>query len=483
MKVIIFTEGGKLTGLGHISRCISLYDELYIRGIEVEFIINSDIDLSEILHERKYFVVNWRSINYLKSIVDSEHYYIIDSYLATESLYQFIADNSKQVLYLDDTMRINYPKGIIVHPSLNPSKNNDLILFGNDYVILRETFKNSFYKRTMNEVKSVLLTVGGTVQYELVKTILKQVCARYDHITFHVVVGKSLDSFRENEWNNLPKIIFYGYLTSEEMKELMLKSDFAITAAGQTIYELIATATPFIPIQIARNQENNMLAMKSRELITSSIKWKESEFEQKIINDFSNMLNSNFRSRFVEKLTQIVDGMGPERIIDKFLQSNHLHKTEEFYYLRKANVEDSYSVFQLSNEDYVRRYSINDKLIVWDSHQVWFEQVLMAEKYLFLIVTDSSNEVFGQIRYEVTGAIATISISLSRALLGKGLSKKLVRQSINFLRRKYVHVEQIVAFISKENLASKKTFENLGFEQLHVKKEQKNLLKYIYKVE
>jgi spore coat polysaccharide biosynthesis predicted glycosyltransferase SpsG len=40
--------------------------------------------------------------------------------------------------------------------------------------------------------------------------------------------------------------------------ELMVKSDLAITAAGQTIYELLATQTPFIPIKVIENQENNV---------------------------------------------------------------------------------------------------------------------------------------------------------------------------------------------------------------------------------
>ena len=43
MRVKIFTEGGKDIGLGHISRCSSLYNEIANRGIRVDFIVYGDI--------------------------------------------------------------------------------------------------------------------------------------------------------------------------------------------------------------------------------------------------------------------------------------------------------------------------------------------------------------------------------------------------------------------------------------------------------
>jgi spore coat polysaccharide biosynthesis predicted glycosyltransferase SpsG len=46
LKVKILTEGGKDIGLGHISRCLSLFDELLKRKISSELIINGDVKIN-----------------------------------------------------------------------------------------------------------------------------------------------------------------------------------------------------------------------------------------------------------------------------------------------------------------------------------------------------------------------------------------------------------------------------------------------------
>ena len=86
MKVKIFTEGGSEIGLGHISRCSALYDEVSSRGIEVEMYVYGDIGRLYLLDSRNVSTVNWLSEAFLGENIRRTDYCIIDSYLATEDL-------------------------------------------------------------------------------------------------------------------------------------------------------------------------------------------------------------------------------------------------------------------------------------------------------------------------------------------------------------------------------------------------------------
>ena len=103
MKVMIFTEGGKRTGFGHISRCVALYDEVQRRGIQVELIVHSHDELCEIVGNREYTLINWYTSDVINQLIPSDSYCIVDSYIASKELYQEIKERATSTLFLDDT--------------------------------------------------------------------------------------------------------------------------------------------------------------------------------------------------------------------------------------------------------------------------------------------------------------------------------------------------------------------------------------------
>lgn len=477
MNVIIFTEGGKQTGFGHIMRCISLYDEVKRRGIEVELVIHSYDDLNEIVGDRRYTLTNWYSIDCLTRLIHPYSYCIVDSYIASEHLYQVIQDCSKTTLFLDDTHRISYPEGIVVHPSLLANDISDNSLTGPEYIILRDTFQkmSSFLFRP--RVNNVLITLGGTSQPLLIQTLVQTICSTFQEMTFHIVNGHLAAPFFKREFDVPSNIVLHRYVSSDEMKHLMINSDLVITAAGQTIYELLALGIPFIPIQIAKNQDRNMQALLKKELIDTKLIWESPTFTERLTQDFVRMLNPDSRRRQIEKQDGIVDGKGPKRIIDALF-----YRREDIVFLRKATSEDSLQVLDLSNQQHVRKYSIHRNPILWETHQIWYDKVLSSPMHCFLIVTDHSNQVLGQIRYERIEQTAVISISLSNALLGRKVSRSLIQKSLEVVQQEWKDVQNIIAYISNENLASKKTFERAGFELAVSNLDNKDLLTYIYKM-
>lgn len=354
MKVYIFTEGGGEFGLGHIARCCSLYDELTERGIMVEFIIFGDINGLSILKDKNVSNTNWISCDYLNTHLKHSNYCIVDSYLATKEIYQIISAKVKKALFIDDNMRKEYPKGIIVRPSLykyvgkynsecvgesvdegagkgdsknegedggsehKPEKDKDhRYLTGVEFILLRSAFNDEERVIRKRNTGEVLITMGGTDIRNLTPQIVDLLCIKHSEIKFHIVLGKdTIDHLRKKEPDN---VLYYCNIDAKLMKELMLKSQFAITAAGQTIYELLVTGTPFIAIKVIDNQKDNVRAIK--ELIPGIpvIDYYDRNFMEKLEAEFDAMLRNSGEEVFRKRYANIVDGRGSKRIVDALL--------------------------------------------------------------------------------------------------------------------------------------------------------------------
>lgn len=327
MKVRIFTEGGSKVGLGHLTRCCSLYDEIAARGNDVNIYINGDISNIKFLEKYNVCNCNWLSRDYLESQISIEDYCIVDSYLADEKLYDIIANNSKKVLYIDDMNRIKYPKGIVVNPSLsvdyicyNESKDKEYLL-GSDYIILRSPFIGS--KKNNIEVipHRVLVTMGGSDMENITPTIIQKICNVNMNIFFDIIVGSTFTNidYIKSVANKNTKLHYN--LEAEDIKKIMIKADFAITAGGQTIYELLSVKTPFIPVKIADNQINNLNGLKKYNPSIRYVNIEEKNWVNNLVEEFNTICNYEYRLSFNKAFDGLVDGSGTKRIIDSLLGS------------------------------------------------------------------------------------------------------------------------------------------------------------------
>ncbi|NLJ17762.1 bifunctional UDP-2,4-diacetamido-2,4,6-trideoxy-beta-L-altropyranose hydrolase/GNAT family N-acetyltransferase [Globicatella sulfidifaciens] len=468
MKIKIFTEGGKNIGYGHLSRCIALYDEIQNRRNEVELIIQGDLEDIGLLKNKDFRNENWISIEYLNKTLTNEDYVIVDSYKAQKEHYEKISSKSRKALYIDDIGRLQYPKGIIVNPALDTGvidysySTNERALTGSKYVILRSSFSGIERSIIRDTVGKVLVVMGGTDVRDITTSIIENICDQNQDIIFDIVINATQYE-RISSVNKLKNINYYMNLSAKEMCQIMLSSDLAISAAGQTIYELIATQTPFIAVQVAENQQNNVDSLMEHISSQIVLRYDENNFIDKLKEKFLEVITYDYRKRITKEMKGIIDGYGITRIVDALL--NDSNKKNEIY-LRKVHIKDLKDVFELSNKDYVRQYSINKDKILWDDHVKWFNNVLKDSNIVFYVVTDERNAFLGQIRYKLEKDSAIVSISLSDKLRGKGLSRMILDQSIEKLFEENLNVNEIIAYVSESNVASMKIFKDLKFKDI-----------------
>jgi len=168
MKVFIITEGSKNIGFGHVTRCISLYQAFEEREVMSEFIVNGDDSIENLLKNKNYQIFNWiEEGSKIFELIKEADICIIDSYLADISFYENLSNLVKVPVYIDDTKRLDYPRGIVINGNIYakeldyPEKDGITYLLGSKYIPLRKEFWEVPEKEIKEKVESIMITFGG----------------------------------------------------------------------------------------------------------------------------------------------------------------------------------------------------------------------------------------------------------------------------------------------------------------------------------
>jgi UDP-2,4-diacetamido-2,4,6-trideoxy-beta-L-altropyranose hydrolase len=322
MKIVIITEGGKQIGFGHITRCVALGEAFEEKGIMPEFLVNGDEAVEDLLKDKKYLIFNWiKEKDKLFKIIKAADIIIIDSYLAGKVLYDKISKmvNGRLVM-IDDYNRIAYPKGIVVNPSIYgedldyPKKEGVVYLSGNDYTILRKEFWANSNKRIRESIESIMVTFGGNDTRNMTLRILQYLNKSYPQLTKKVIIGKGFKNIKEIKklQNSRTELIYYP--NAKEMKQEMLKADIAISAGGQTLYELARIGVPTIAIAVVDNQLNNIKEWQRVGFIEYAGRWEEARSLDTLAKKIDLLMDRHRRQKKSKTGKQKVDGKGAKRI-------------------------------------------------------------------------------------------------------------------------------------------------------------------------
>jgi len=467
MKVSIITEGFQKTGYGHITRCLSLYQAFEERNIIPTFYINGDENSERFVESANHKIIDWLShpTKLLTEIKNSD-VLIIDSYLAGKEYYETFSKLCGLSLFIDDNLRIDYPSGIILNGTINSEtfpyqkKSGCEYLLGAKYIPIRKEFWNPVPRKIKQAISTLLITYGGQDIRNLSIPTLKALQEYYSGQKYIVVIGNGSSQHKEFDKIKSENTNIYYSIDASQMKELMLSCDIAITAAGQTLYELAATGTPMIAVVAADNQKNNILEWKKSGALLDTIFHSDHNYLKKIIDQIESMKSVSLRKKLSAIGKDKVDGQGSRRVINYLINQSCGDKS---YYIRNAVPNDSKIIFELSNDPSVRTQSLNQNQIEWEDHQKWFSQKLNDNNYVFFLIFDKNDNFIGQVKFELKNETAVVSISLTADFRGIGLSKKILIDTTARIFSSY-NIKNIIAYIRPENTASIRGFKSAGFE-------------------
>ncbi len=335
-QIHIRVDGNEIIATGHVMRCLSIAEQLRKLGAQVTFVLADDRP-RELIEHRGFLVdvldTVWDDLdqeidifqNYIKE--NGVKVVLLDSYYVTLKYMQTIANLTK-LIYIDDLSRFLYPASTLVsygafidekiykEPYML-QKLDTTFLLGSQYVPLRDEFSYVPFK-VGNEVRKVLITTGGTDQFNVAGKILKRLQNDEEchNLEYHVIVGcfnKNRDKL-SNMKQKYSNIHLHENVTN--ISEWMRECDVAISAAGTTTYELCACGIPSICLEVADNQEG-------------AIRWEQEGYMKYAGNAYKDMESCiercrkaliEYRNNYEERLKvskrmqSLVDGCGACRI-------------------------------------------------------------------------------------------------------------------------------------------------------------------------
>lgn len=279
--IYIRTDGNAKIATGHLVRCLCIAQALEELGRKVCFLVSDDTSFS-LLKDLKDSIFHDVSFSFNTKILESAVYdnleleidelcgllgdhksvILIDSYYATPNYFEALKAHA-YVAYMDDLRAFDYDVDLVInYDVIPPSKEEEYkqaytkaktALLGAQYTPLRKQFQNQKVK-LKDDVKNILITTGGSNPYHFAEGMSSFLVSQGVDADIHIVVGRLFDNVEalEKLSKEYPQIHLHQNVT--DMASLMKQCDYAISAAGTTLYELCALGIPTVSITMADNQ-------------------------------------------------------------------------------------------------------------------------------------------------------------------------------------------------------------------------------------
>ena len=392
---------------------------------------------------------------------------VVDGYQFDAEYQRRIRDSGLKLIVVDDYGHArHYSADLVLNQNLHASQDlyrereaHTRILAGPKYALLRREFAR--WREWTREIPAmasrVLITMGGSDPENVTAKALRAVAAvNLTGMRCDVVVGGSNphnDALQNLGTKDFVPAVELHY-DDVNMAELMARAHVAISAAGSTCWELCMLGLPAVLIDLAENQEPVAESL-SRMGVAVHAGSRGKISENKIAFELERVMKSrDLMSAMSAKARELVDGHGCERVLAA-MRRGRLE-------LRRAILEDCRQFWEWANEPEVRQVSFASEPIPWKNHVKWFEERLADPRFKLFVALNEANRSVGQVRYEVDGENAVVSISLGREFRGRGMGLELLALA-NRECTSGTGVRKIDAYVKPDNVASLRLFGSAGF--------------------
>ncbi len=388
---------------------------------------------------------------------------VADGYHFGHSFQEEIKRHNLPLLLLDDYGHAErYCADFVLNQNLGASidayrlrEAQTKLLLGTSYALLRTEFlrQKKVQRPVAHKAARVLVTLGGSDSDNVTNKVIESL-ALLEPVEALVVVGGSNPHLEllEEACKSIQLV-----MNASNMPDLMASADVAITAGGTTVWEAAFMGLPMLTIVLAENQRLVCDQLQA-EGLSRNLGWHKDLSPPRIANAVQELLTDTVsRAAMSARGQQLVDGRGSLRVWLR-LNENALH-------LRPVSEGDSRLIWEWANQPAVRAVSFNSDLISWDDHVHWFSERLANPSCLFWLAADKEGQALGQVRFEIQGEEATISVSLDSVQQGRQLGVLLIWAACRRLLRE-TDVQSINAYVKLENTASSHAFEKANFKRM-----------------
>jgi len=312
--LVIFTEGGRARGLGHVSRCSAYARYRLEQGGRVLWLLDGDdLATAMIADSGEVRIGPWQddpaALPDLRPAVA-----IVDSYRVSPAVIAAIADQATTPIFIDDLQRLSYPRGLVVHPALDPaplSPDGAEWLTGPSWQPLRPAFWSVAMRGPVRPVvERVLVTLGGSELQDLGGAIVAEVAAAFPGARIDRVTGDGTVPPQAG-------VTVHRRLSDQAMADLMLEADLAVSAAGTTTFELARCGVPAVLLGVADNQQPNLDHWPGLCGFIDAGRRDAADRDRRIRAGLERLRDPRVRRTITDRAEATMDGQGVRRLFER----------------------------------------------------------------------------------------------------------------------------------------------------------------------
>lgn len=130
-------------------------------------------------------------------------------------------------------------------------------------------------------------------------------------------------------------------------------------------------------------------------------------------------------------------------------------------HLRRATIDDALEVLRWRNDPHTRAMSRDGSAVERQAHLDWFGRAVESPDRL-LLIGEASGQAVGMVRFDRDGRVWEVSINVAPEARGRGRGAGLLAAGLEAFAALHP-AAGIRAVIKRENAASLRLFEGLGF--------------------
>lgn len=304
--IVFVVAGWPAIGMGHIYRALMLAHE--IADHKISFVCTRESELAvQSIAERDYHSTRQGEERLEKSVLRLRPDLVVNDILNTDAEYmEALKKAGVRTVNFEDEGEGADLADLVINALYDASLSTPARLCGPDWFCLRDEFLNARRNEFRSEVKTVLVTFGGTDQRNCTRRIfelIEPVC-RERGIAIRIVAGPGYMhryemERRVQEAQETNPLISFTWATNV-MSRMMEGADLCICSAGRTTYELAHMRVPAMVLATHEREARHSFARPQYGFVFLGLM--DRVTDQKILRAFLAMLGARQRQRFHERM-------------------------------------------------------------------------------------------------------------------------------------------------------------------------------------
>lgn len=324
MRVLLHADGGKGVGLGHASRCVALVSALRRAGHEALIVVDPVTGLGTFLDQQacRYREGSatpeglWQqAVQFEASVI------VVDSYRWLAADFESLRRGWPIVAFDDEAIR-ELPVDAVINGAPVAERlvyripQGTRLWLGPAYQVVRDEFRIQPQRGAAGAVRRLIVLVGGDDPLGLLPilatTLERLAGVRNSELAVELIYGPFTPLPDLRDLRNVEVL-----RNPPDLPKRMAMADLAISAAGQTLYELARCGTPTIAFCSGQDQVHNLAALAAREVVQNAGDASQSDWLLKIEAGLSMLVEDTGRRTAMSSAGQsLIDGLGADRLAE-----------------------------------------------------------------------------------------------------------------------------------------------------------------------